>query len=65
MKDMMRLWSCLIGFIKSKTRRVLFKMVSVSIKRKDIEDAQYFLQEYELAAPMTIISLFSVIKLIK
>ena len=36
---------------KSKTRRVLFKMVSVSIKRKDIEDAQYFLQEYELAAP--------------
>ena len=36
---------------KSKTRRVLYQMVLVSIGRKDILEAERFLEEYEQAAP--------------
>ncbi len=36
---------------KSRTRRILYQMVIASIGRKNIEEAESFLKEYEQAAP--------------
>ena len=36
---------------KSKTRRTLYQMVNVSIGRKNIEEAENYLREYEKVAP--------------
>ena len=50
-KNIMRLLSYYIKYIKSKTRRTLYQLVEASIGRKNIDEAERYLSEYKELAP--------------